>query len=280
MSYKFWNSFVDKWQSLPHNEYSNPNPISPYNQIFGWTNPNLSSLMNDSSIGDFSLKYLPEPWWGNNGHHVLNSVIINYNPGSGDGIQGFTHSAGLFGCANFQDFANNEAIAKTNIFSATSRWHTSKRATRVFNTLSRIGIMLHGNNSLRNHLSIELIPWHTSNSLTLRPYINSNLGAIFNNCISFAANESKRVANTKLNKKVILRINGKMTKSLLDNFLLNGICQYSIINPISYTPSKRAGFFKFAINVIPDVEFISIWGKIGNDFPPDNDMDWIFINII
>lgn len=74
-----------------------------------------------------------------------------------------------------------------------------------------------------------------------------------------------------------------MTTNLLNDFVRHGICTYTIINPIEYTPSTtstRGGFFKFKINSILNVEFISIWGKIGNDFPPNVDMDWIFNNIV
>lgn len=280
MSYNYWNNFVDKWRFFPTLEFINPVPISPYNPILGWINPNHTPLMNSSTYADYSIKYLPEPWWGNNGNHILNSVVINYNPGTGGGAQGFHHAASLFGNVDYQTFANNEAIGMSNYFAETNRWHKSKRAKRIFNTLIRIGIPLHGQHNLENHLSIELIPWHTPNSSTIWPYINSNLQAIFNNCIIFSANESLRIQNTKLQSKVIIRLNGDKTLNLLNSFVHHGICAYTLINPIGYTPSLNGGFFKFKINSIHNVEFISIWGKIGNDFPPNVDMDWIFNNIL
>lgn len=280
MSYIYWNKFVDNWRVFPHTEYINPAPLPPYNRILGWENPNMTPLMNSPTLADYSLKYLPEPWWGNNGIHVLNSVVINYNPGGGGGIQGFHHAAGLFGNVDYQSFANNEATGVSNHFTATNRWHKGKRAKRIFNTLTRIGIPLHGHHNLQNHLSIELIPWHTPNSLTIGTYINANLQEIFNNCIIFSANESLRIQNIKLRSKVILRLNGNMTTNLLNDFVHLGICTYTVINPIGYTPSTKGGYFKFKINSIHNVEFISIWGKIGNDFPPDVDMDWIFNNIV
>lgn len=280
MHYNYWNNFVDCWRALQYTEYINPTPLPPYHQILGWSNPNLTPLMNSQTLADYSLIYLPEPWWGNNGSHVLNSVLINYNPGGGGGIQAFHHVAELIGNVDYQSFANNEATGVSNHFKATNRWHKDKRAGRIFNTLERIGIPLHGHHNLQNHLSIELIPWHTPNSLTIRPYINANLQAIFDNSIIFSANESLRIQNTKLRNKVILRLNGNMTIKLLNDFVRHGICTYNVINPIGYTPSKKGGFFKFKINSIPNVEFISIWGKIGNDFPPNADMDWIFIHIV
>lgn len=280
MSYIFWNNFVDNWKVFPPMEYVNPIPLLPYHPILGWTNPNQTPLMNSPTLADYSLKYLPEPWWGNNGIHVLNSVVINYNPGGGGKIQGFHHAASLFGNVDYQSFANNEVTGVSSHFAATNSWHKGKRARRIFNTLTRIGIPLHGHHNLQNHLSIELIPWHTPNSLTIGPYINANLQEIFNNCIIFSANESLRIQNTKLKNKVILRLNGNMTINLLNDFVHRGICSYTIINPIGYTPSTKGGFFKFQIKSIQNVEFISIWGKIGNDFPPNVDMDWIFNNIV
>jgi hypothetical protein len=265
---------------MPTVEYLNPTPVLPFNTILGWTNSNLTPLLNSELITDYSLQYLPEPWWGNSNVHVLNSVVINYNPGGGSGIQHFRHSASLFGCLDYQTFADNEATNNTNLFRDTNKWHKSKRAIRIFNSLSRVGILLHGNNHLKNHLSIELIPWHTPNSLTILPYIMANLEVIFENCISFAANESMRIANTKLKNKVILRLNGTITTQLLNNFTSHGICSYTTITPIGYTPSTKGGYYKFKINSLPYIEFISIWGKIGNDFPPDVDMDWILLNIV
>jgi len=280
MSYIFWNKFIDHWRKLPPIEYINPASVAPYNTLIGWKNPNLTPLLNSTTIGDFSLQYLPEPWWGNNGVHVLNSVVINYNPGGGSGIQQYPHSIGLYGSANYQGFADNEATGITNHFAGTNRWHRSKRAKRIFNSLTRIGTLLHGHHNLQNHLSIELIPWHTPNSLTIGPYINTNLQAIFDNCIIFSANESLRIGNTKLKGKVILRLNGTVTTNLLNDFVRHGICTYTVVTPIGYTPSTKGGFFKFKITKLPNIEFISIWGKIGNDFPPNVDMDWIFNSIV
>jgi len=280
MSYKYWNNFVDNWRAFPPMEYINPTPLPPYHSILGWTNPNLTLLMNSTTVADYSLKYLPEPWWGNDGTHILNSVVVNYNPGGASWIQAFNNSAGLFGFRDYQSFADSEATGATNLFAGTNRWHRGRRATRIFNTLNKIGILLNGHDKLQNHLSIELIPWHTPSSSAIGPYINTNLQAIFDHCINFSANESLRIQNTKLNNKVILRLNGNMTINLLNNFVNHGLCTYRTINPIGYTPSRNGGFFKFKINSILNVEFISIWGKRGNDFPSKVDMDWIFKNIV
>lgn len=280
MSYKYWNEFVNNWRHLPVSEYINPSPTIPYNLLLNWHNPNLTPLLNSPHPADFSLKYLPEPWWGNNGAHALNSIVINYNPGNGGNIQNYVHSTGLYGNPNFQTFANNEALRVSNNFIDTNRWHKAKRSSRVFNALNRNGIALGKYTNLCNHLSIELIPWHTPNSTYIGNYISNNLQEIYDHSIVFAAQESNRISNPLLHNKVLLRLSGTTTLNLFESFRASGICNYTILTPIGYTPGLKGGYLKVSISSIPNVQFVSIWGKIGNDFPPDTDMDWIFNHII
>jgi len=45
--------------------------------------------------------------------------------------------------------------------------------------------------------------------------------------------------------------------------------------------SGKAGYYKFEFKDIPNVTFISIWGKTSrNNFPADGDLEWIFTHII
>ena len=281
MSYNYWNNFVENWGVLPQVEYINPNPIAPFHSILNWINPNLSPLMNSDQLADYSLKYIPEPWWGNNGCHVLNSVVINYNPGRGGLIQVVDHAAELFGNVNYQTLVNNESIGESSYFEATNNWHRTRRAARVFESLGRIEVDLNGFTMLENHLSLELIPWHTTDTSAIGLYINANLQSIFDNIIVFAANESLRIQNEKLRNKVILRLSGHNTMTLLNNFVQHEVCAFVLTEQIGQTPSENGSFLKFKINSIPDVEFISIWGrKSRNDFPPNEDLDFIFRNII
>ena len=146
MSYIFWNNFVDMWRTLPAVEYLNPAPVPPFNTILGWSNPNLTPLMNSSSINDYSLQYLPEPWWGNNGTHILHSVVINYNPWTGGHSQHHIASTALYGFATFSDFVN-DSVLHGGVMLGTNNWHR-KRARRVFNTLNRNGFNVGPNNNL------------------------------------------------------------------------------------------------------------------------------------
>jgi hypothetical protein len=147
--------------------------------------------------------------------------------------------------------------------------------------LQRIEIELNGYHNLENHLSLELIPWHTTNTSTITPYLNLNLQSIFDNIIAFAAYESSKIQNEKLKNKVILRLSGNNTMKLLNNFVQHGVCTFVTTEQIGYTPSTNGCFFKFKINELTDVEFISIWGKKSrNNFPPDEDLEFIFRNVI
>ena len=271
MSYIFWNDFVDVWINNPINNNLNVN-------FLGWTNPNSIPLMNQG-VNDYSINYLPEPWWGNNGSHPLHSVIINYNPGLGGGNQSHLFSSNLLTACTYQTFVGNEVLGITNNFISTTRWHKSKRAKRILNRLSYLQIINNNETNLENHLSIELIPWHTSNIATIDNYINSNLKNIYQNCILFSASESNRIINPKLQNKVILRISGRATINLLNNFANANICNFIVTCPIGYTPFGNGGYFKFTIKQIPNVEFISLWGN-RNDLPPNIDLDWILQNVI
>jgi len=288
MSYKYWNDFINNWLALsthPINIYTNgpTQIISP--QICGWENPNTVPLMNDDNKPQFSLEYLPEPWWGNDGNSPLNSVIINYNPGWAEPYKHFQYPTikNLYNYPDYASFVNSEVKGITNHFPRTNNWHWKDRAKIVFDTLHR-GVNLNINNQSCNHLSIELIPWHTTNIRKIQAYINRNLKQIYTNNIAFAADQSRRIKNPKLHKKVIMRSSGTTTLRLLKNIQVAGIASYSIKIPIAYTPvlqggptNGEGGYFKFILSTHPDVEFICIWGKTSrNKFPPAVEMDWIF----
>jgi hypothetical protein len=280
MSYIFWNNFIDTWRCLPPNEYLNHLPLAPYNLLLGWTNPNLLPLYGTPNQRDLSLQYLPEPWWGNNGNYPLESVVLNYNPaGLSDNYYGnnaqqhFTNSRALFGFHHYSDFINNEVLVRSRRFPGKDTFHYSNRANRVFDSLTRNGIPLVGNN-LENHLSIELAPWYTPNSNLILPYIMLNAVSVYNNCIMFAANESRRIINPILRNKVIIRASRDSILGLLPSFGPHRIIYDQT------TVSGNGRWYKFILNAIPNIEFICIWGpKSRNDFPPNHDLDEILIHL-
>lgn len=280
MSYIFWNNFIDTWRNLPPNEYLNHFPLAPYNLLLDWTNPNLLPLYGTPNRGDLSIQYLPEPWWGNNGNYPLESVVLNYNPaGLSDNYyqnnaqQHFTNSRALFGFHNYSDFVNNEVLVRSRRFPGKDTFHYSNRANRVFDSLTRNGIPLAGNN-LENHLSIELAPWYTPNSNLILPYIMLNAVSVYNNCIMFAANESRRIINPILRNKVIIRASRDSILGLLPSFGPHRIIYDQT------TASGNGRWYKFILNRIPNIEFICIWGpRSRNDFPPNHDLDEILIHL-
>lgn len=280
MSYLFWNNFIDTWRNLPPNEYLNPHPVAPYDLLNGWTNPNLTPIYGTVNQGDLSLQYLPEPWWGNNGNHPLECVVLNYNPAGlnynyhgNNAAQHFNNSRALFGFQSYSDFINCEVLNRSLRFPGKYTFHYSNRARRVFDSLTRNSIALAGNN-LENHLSIELAPWYTPNSNLILPYVRFNTASIYKNCIMFAANESMRIHNHILRNKVIIRTSKDSILKLLPSFGL-----YSIIYDRT-TKSGDGRWFKFSLHAILNVEFICIWGpKSRNDFPPNLDLDQILNNL-
>lgn len=276
MSYQFWNNFITSWRNLPPSEYLNTHPVAPYNLLNGWTNPNLVPLYGTVNQRDVSLQYLPEPWWGNNGNYPLESVVLNYNPAGlstdycrNNAQQHITNSRALFGFQIYSDFVNNEVLTRSRRFPGKDTFHYSNRARRVFDSLIRNNIVLAGNN-LENHLSIELAPWYAPKSNLILPYIGLNTLSIYNNCIMFAANESRRIQNPILRNKVIIRASRDSILRLLPYF-----GQYIIIYDQT-TTLGNGRWFKFSLNAIPNIEFICIWGpKSRNDFPPNGDLDEI-----
>lgn len=276
MSYNFWNNFVDTWRTLPPKEYLNPKPVAPYNLLNGWTNPNLEPLYGTVNLGDLSLQYLPEPWWGNNGSHPLEAVVLNYNPAGLNtnyygkkAQQHFTKSGALFGFHNYSDFINHEVLKRSQRFPGKDTFHYSNRAKRVFDSLTRNSITLAGSN-LENHLSIELAPWYTPNSNLILPYIGLNIKSVYYNCIEFAANESRRILNPILKNKVIIRASRNSILRLLPHFGLHKILEDKT------TTLGYGRWFRFSLNQIPNIEFICIWGPMSrNDFPPNGDLDEI-----
>jgi hypothetical protein len=276
MSYTYWNTFIDTWRSLPHKEYINAFPLAPYHIINGWENPNLLPLYGTDGGLDLSLQYLPEPWWGNDGSSPLESVIINYNPAGlnkayfgASSAQHYMHSSHLYGFPNYSDFIKNEVSICSTRFPRKYKFHFSDRANRVFGSLTRNRVHLVGS-ALKNHLSVELAPWYTPTSNLIRPYILRNIKSVYDNCILFAANESRRIHNTVLKNKVIIRASRDFILSLLPYF---GSYTTSADRT---TISGNGKWFSFSLDDIPGIEFVCIWGpKSRNDFPSHTDLDEI-----
>lgn len=258
--YKYWEQFVNEW----FNAQAGRKPVC---RLKCWTEP-------DPVLGSVS-KYLPEPWWGNDGdEEPLHSVVINYNPGEGGPNQEYSKLKYWYKSS----YAND--IVKTvgaNLLTATADWHNSKRALPILDALHDLKY-ISDPYGLKNHLSIELIPWHTKTTGKIKTYIHDNIEQVYEHCLKFAANESKRIANEKLKNKVILRMSGNNTKWLLNELAPKHPSKILVSGSSSLGDGH---YMVFEICDIPDVQFISIWGsRTRNNFPKKEVLEDILKNRI
>jgi hypothetical protein len=275
MSYEYWNAFIEDWKT--------GNSGVDFPGRHGWAHPDTFQLMNRTGQDDASINYIPEPWWGNSGNgNPLHSVVINYNPGEADILQSHRARSNLYKFRSYQQFVSSESSGQTNLFSRTNNWHRNKRALRVISAVRNFERL---NNEdflgLENHLSLELIPWHTQNIANINNYIAGNLIPIFENILCFAAERSRKIENKKLFKKVILRISGERTLKLLKLIKEADISDFQS-HDIIRTQNQKGSFmqFRFTRENIKDISFVSIWGiNSRNDFPPPNAMIDIFKNL-
>ena len=241
-----------------------------------WTDPNTIPLLNNIALGTKSSDYIPEPWWGNHDMDIpLHSVVINFNPGQGGNIQ---HRNVI---PYHGDYAKD--IVDSGWLPKTAKWHENRRALPILNALKRIGVLpTNYIPSLDNHLSVELIPWHTENTSAtcgFGQYLQDNILNVYEYVICFAAHESKRIANDKLRNVVILRLSETNTNKLLK--LLDGIGYSYIASPKRTVPGTKSHCLEFTIDRLPGIRFFSIWGSDArNNFPKGSDMDYILENFV
>ena len=262
IGYNTWESCIEDWYA--------GRPMGT------WTDPNTIPLLNNIALGTKSSDYIPEPWWGNHDMDIpLHSVVINFNPGQGENIQhrNVIPYHGDYG----RDIVDSGCLSKT------AKWHKNRRALPILNALKRIGeLPTNYIPSLDNHLSVELIPWHTENigrASGFRNYLMANILNVYEYAICFAAHESKRIANEKLRNVVILKLSETNTNILLK--LLNGIGYSSIASHKRTVPGTKSHCLEFTIDRLPGIRFFSIWGSTSrNDFPVGKDMDYILKNFV
>lgn len=255
MSYHYWNDFVSQW-------------FLGKKAILSWTDPDTIPLLNDPDKKDKSTLYVPEPWWGNDGSQPLHSVIINYNPGSGRQIQ---QRASL---SYYGSYAND--IVNSGVLPDTCCWHSSKRALPILSALKRCGHIT-GNYGWSNHLSIEMIPWHTKTvNADYWRYVKQNIKQIYENILCFAAEESRNITNNKLKSVVLLRMGEAKIRCLINDLNANRI-QARFSQKMIF---GDAILIEFSIPSIQGVRFYGISGRrLRNNLPLRNDLDAI-INAI
>lgn len=250
MCYVYWENFIRAWDAGT-------------SSILGWSDPNSIPLMNNVSAGTRANAYIPEPWWGNDGSQEIHSVIINYNPGQGGIVQ-----------MKPTPFRNSYAldIVNAKAFPRTVQWHEKKRALPILDSLCRLHYIKKGY-SLQNHLSIELIPWHTSGTSVdgYWKYVENNIQPIYEHVICFAADQARRVSNTKLKSKVLVRMSANSFDKIASLLNKAGIHTNCINSGVVVGNAKYA---EYAIAQLPDVRFYPIWGtKLRNNLPSAADLD-------
>lgn len=258
--YEAWEQFINDW----------------YNgaTVASWSDPNLIPLVNNPMTNSRSIDYIPEPWWGNHENNVpLHSVVVNFNPGQGDNFQ---HRSRI-------PFRGSYAhdIVDGNVLPLTEKWHALLRAKPIHSALSIINPTGCKGLSLKNHLSVELIPWHTRaiTGCGFDDYLKQNARQIMEYSLMFAANESKRIANDKLRNVVILKMSKVNTDKLLCVLASAG---YNYVSSFVKTvPDSSSHSYEFSIDCIPSVRFVSIWGEHAmNKFPNKSDLKYILEKFI
>ncbi len=285
MNYSYWEDFFQKWfnedthWTWPVNDWKHPNiiPVLNYNNC-------------PRTFPDYSFEYIPEPWWGNDGSAPLDCVVMNYNPGAGDIHQYYTNLRDL---SKGQKSISYSDITKHSAFCKTTHWHLEKRAEPILSVLNKMGHIPPSSVCLASYLGVEILPWHTtdtSNSLGYQTYVSQNLIPILENSFSFAAEQSKRIRNGKMDNKVII----KMAWNVLNNNILGPVTAiyslgvgYNIITPPTSIGTGNYCVFEFtflptctlkpiAIKQLKGVKFVCIWGPQRNNLPVAATLNSIF----
>ena len=245
--YQYWEDFVSQW-------------YIGTTKILGWSDPDTPPALCNMSGGTPSSIYIPEPWWGNDGSQPLHSVVINFNPGCGGKEQerGAVHYRSSY--AN--DVVNDKGVPDPKKWpNNTANWHETWRAKPIQTAINL-------KPSLENHLSVELIPWHTAgvDNKNYIPYLKHNIKAVYEHSICFAAYESGRIQNEHLRNVVLLKMSGNFTMYLLGN--LEKAYGWKKQKIVCVCGVSGGCYMEFSLEEWPDVRFISIWGRYTqNKFP-------------
>lgn len=272
--YRYWDKFVYEW-SRSHQMGKCSTRIN------GWSAPN--TIENSDNLNDGTIQYLPEPWWGNDGTHELSSIIINYNPYSGGDDQKFNSVEQSFKKFNYRNFIKNNVSfyiksrynnsnkigAPTPFLETTCDWHYKNRCKPIIDTLNILGNNVSYN--LRNHLSIELIPWHSKGvNKDVTAYAHTNADMIFNHCIKFAAEASRCIHPDYLRRIVFVRIPHDKFVHIFKKFQIEILIEKANTINGDILDYSHISVIRFSDRFIDDVKFILIWMPdrfSSNNFP-------------
>lgn len=205
--YQYWDEFVKEWFY-----YHIANSLSTYKigakyenewtfpqNIYGSNNPNIETI-----------KYMPEPWWGNDGSHLFQAVFLSLNPGGGGYEQSFDFIKNL-GFDTYRRYVSNKvdtfvANKEFKIYinnkyqKSTTEWLLIQRVKPLFNAIDLEYF------TVRNILGIDLTPWHTPSFIQItKEYIEKNAKAIYDYSIKFALTASREIKG-ELQNVVVARV--------------------------------------------------------------------------
>ena len=269
--YDYWEKAIQEWFT------------SDSMTTYDWTDPSKTPLWNKLP-SDSSEKYIPEPWWGNHDCNTeLHSVVINFNPGAGGCKQCKSSIPSTNRSSYAKDIVGNSTAISNTYLPDTAAWHYGKRAKPIFDALKANGVSL-SSPTLGNHLSIELIPWHTEHATSaygFNKYLNANIKAIYDHCICFAAEASKNIKNGILDNVVIVRMSGANTEKVFKKIHEQMGIGYKSLPPISLKTNSNVKYRIFQLDNC-DVKFVCIWQSRGwhaNDFPAQPSLNEIIAKI-
>lgn len=202
---------------------------------------------------------------------------MNLNPGKGDAKLQTRSNAELMGISRYQDVFG--------LLPDTHNWHSVRRAKPIGKALEAV----HGTpaGSIENHLSVELIPWHTehaSNALGFWDYIASNVSDVFEHAFLFAAQESERIVGP-LKKTIILRFSEDAAMKVFGLFESQSLICAPEISRITGLSKENvhASIFTFpSMSSLTEHKFVAIWRSKGfglNNFPKLDNMIELFHRI-
>ncbi len=233
-------------------------------------------LLNSNTSEDYSRLYVPEPWWGRNANsdEPLYSVCINLNPGKGIKSLQTRKNTCVTSIRYYSDLFG--------ILPGTNKWHNNKRALpirKALHGLSDISLRPLSNDSeaINNHISIELIPWHTEHATDqfgFWKYVSENLDDVYNHSLLFAADEASRIIGL-LKDIVLLRFSGANAISLFNSLKSKGLIHdYHMEESLDLklgNPNVHAWVFSIdSRECSSKTRFVSIWRSKGwglNNFP-------------
>lgn len=178
--------------------------------------------------------FLPEPWWGwTLGSEPIHSVVVNLNPGRGGRLQSRCCVYCVMGeCNGSSSYSSAMADGTLRSHLAdTEKWHYNQRYKPLMKALGANEKELPSDS--RNHLSIELLPFHDHKDH--KRYLRENREDVIQHSIFFAAAASRIIeapacapcCENPLRNKVIIRSDFSRLREIVKEEILKEFNSFS-----------------------------------------------------